>query len=41
VLFVLGQNGQWTRAGTYCMTGDGSTMHITYDGGSRKLWSRQ
>lgn len=41
VLFVLGQNRQWARVGTYGMTDDGSTMRITYDGGGRKLWSRQ
>ena len=41
VLFILGQNGQWARVGTYGMTDDGSTMRITYDGGGRKLWSRQ
>jgi hypothetical protein len=41
VLFVLGQNGQWARIGTYGMTDDGNAMRITYDGGGRKLWSRQ
>lgn len=41
VLFVLVQNGQWARVGTYGMTDDGSTMRITYDGGGRKLWSRR
>ena len=41
VLFVLVQNGQWGRVGTYGMTDDGSAMRITYDGGGRKLWSRQ
>jgi hypothetical protein len=41
MLFVQGQNGQWVRIATYGMTGDGSTMRITYDGGGKKLWSRQ
>ncbi|MBX9962596.1 MAG: hypothetical protein K2Y35_06055 [Burkholderiales bacterium] len=41
VLFVAVQNGQWARVGTYGMTDDGSTMRIVYDGGGRKLWSRQ
>jgi hypothetical protein len=41
VLFVLVQNGQWARVGSYGMTDDGSTMRITYDGGGRKLWSRR
>lgn len=41
VLFVLVQDGQWARVGTYGMTDDGSTMRITYDGGGKKLWSRQ
>jgi hypothetical protein len=41
VLFVLGQNGQWARVGTYGMNDDGSTMRITYDGGGGKSWSRQ
>jgi hypothetical protein len=27
--------------GAYGMTDDGSTMRITYDGGGKKLWSRQ
>ena len=37
VLFVLGQNGQWARIGTYGMTDDGGALWITYDGGGRKL----
>jgi hypothetical protein len=41
VLYVLVQNGQWARVGAYGMTDDGSTMRITYDGGGKKLWSRQ
>ena len=41
VLFILGQDGQWSRVGTYGMTDDRSTMRITYDRGGRKLWSRQ
>ena len=41
VLFVLDPAGRWARIGTYGMTDDGSTMRITYDGGGRKLWSRQ
>jgi hypothetical protein len=41
VLFVLGQNGQWARIGTYGMTDDASTMRITYDQGGKKLWSRR
>lgn len=41
MLFVQGQNGQWVRIATYGMTDDGSAMRITYDGGGKKLWSRQ
>jgi hypothetical protein len=41
VLFILDQAGQWARVGTYGMTDDGSSMRITYDGGGRKLWSRE
>jgi hypothetical protein len=40
-LFILGPDGQWKRLGAYGMTTDGSTMRITYEGGRRKLWSRQ
>jgi hypothetical protein len=41
VLYALGQNGEWARVGAYRMTEDGTAMRITYDGGGKKLWSRQ
>lgn len=41
VLYLLVPDGRWARVGTYGMTDDGSTMRIVYDGGGRKLWSRQ
>lgn len=41
VLFVQGQDGHWARIGTYGMTDDGGAMRIIYDGGGKKLWSRQ
>ena len=41
VLFVQGNDAQWIRVGTYGMTEDGKAMRITYDGGGKKVWSRQ
>ena len=41
VLFLLDQNGQWVRLGTYATTTDGSTTRVTYDRGGRKLWERR
>lgn len=41
VLYLRVPTGQWARVGTYGMTDDGNTMRIVYDGGGRKLWSRQ
>lgn len=41
VLFVQGDDAQWIRIGAYGMTGDGKAMRITYDGGGKKLWTRQ
>ena len=41
VLLVQGRDGQWLRIGTYGMTGNAGALRITYDGGGRKLWSRQ
>jgi hypothetical protein len=41
VLYMLDQNGQWSRIGKYGFTEDLSTMRITYDRGGKKLWSRR
>jgi len=41
LLYLLDQNGQWTRVGKYGLTEDGRTMMITYDRGGKKLWSRR